>query len=302
MARDLFNRYIWLVDTIRSYGHISRAELDRLWRNSPFSQGEGLPRRTFHNYKTAAEELFKIEIKCDPSTYEYYIEGTPGADSVTDWLLNTALTHEVLSRATDVAGRIFVEDVPSAREYLAPTIEALRNNIRLRIDYHPYYRSQPSRGIVFEPYFLKLFRQRWYAVGLNVEQKKIKTYALDRITGLNLTTETFEPDPSVDPAEYFRHAFGIVESQGDVRTVKLRVDPTKAKYFRALPLHHTQQEYIHDRYSIFDYRLRISDDFIAELLSHGATVEVLEPRELRIRMAQELAQTLRHYESEAPAQ
>ena len=186
MARDLFNKYIWLVDTIRSYGRISRAELDRLWRLSQFSEGEGLPRRTFHNYRQAAEELFNIEIKCDPSTYEYYIEDTTGGEQVTDWLLNTAVTHEVLSKSTDVADRISVEDVPSAREYLAPAVDALRDNRRVKFDYQAYYRSQPTRDIVFEPYFLKLFRQRWYMVGLNVEQKKIKTYALDRIVRIGI--------------------------------------------------------------------------------------------------------------------
>lgn len=299
MARDLFNKYIWLVDTIRSYGRISRAELDRLWQLSQFSGGEGLPRRTFHNYRQAAEELFNIEIKCDPSTYEYYIEDTTGGEQVTDWLLNTAVTHEVLSKSTDVADRIFVEDVPSAREFLAPAVDALRDNRRVKFDYQAYYRSQPSRDIVFEPYFLKLFRQRWYMVGMNVEQKKIKTYALDRIVRMNLQTDTFTPDPTVNASEYFRYAFGIVVGQGTVRTVSLKVDPRQAKYFRTLPLHASQEEYVHDRYSIFKYKLRLSDDFVEQLLSYGARVEVMEPRELRVRIVRELESALSNYSNPA---
>lgn len=296
MAHDLFNRYIWLVDTIRRYGRISRAEIDRLWRQSPFSEGDGLPRRTFANYRHAAEELFRIEIKCDPSTYEYYIEGAEGGDSVTDWLLNTAVTHEVLSKSTDVAGRISVEDVPSAREFLAPAIDALRQNKRVRFDYQAYTRSMPTKGILFEPYYLKLFRQRWYMVGNNVEQKKIKTYALDRITRMNLLPDTFSPDFPLDPDEYFRYAFGIVVGQGDVRTVSLKVEPRQAKYFRALPIHHSQEEYVHDEYSIFNYRLRLSDDFVEQLMSYGSRVEVLQPRELRLRVASELRAALQQYE------
>lgn len=295
MARDLLNRYIWLVDTIRRYGRITRSELDKLWRQSQFSCGEGLPRRTFHNYRQAAEELFRVEIKCDPATFEYYIAEADGSESVTAWLLNTAATHGVLSKSTDVADRIFVEDVPSAREHLAPAIDALRHKRRLKFDYQAYYRSQPTRGIVFEPYFLKLFRQRWYVIGRNVEQKLIKTYALDRITALNLQTDTFEPDPAVSPDDYFRDAFGIVVGKGDVRTIKLKVDPRQAKYFRALPLHASQEEYVHDEYSIFSLRLRISDDFVEQLLSYGARVEVLSPPELRARMAEELSAALQCY-------
>ena len=74
MARDLFNRYIWLVDTIRRYGRITRQEIDECWRRSRFSDGSSrLPRRTFYNYRQAVEELFSINIECDPSTFEYYI-------------------------------------------------------------------------------------------------------------------------------------------------------------------------------------------------------------------------------------
>ena len=45
MSKDLFNRYIWLVDTIKRYGHITREELNARWKKSPFSNGEPLPRR-----------------------------------------------------------------------------------------------------------------------------------------------------------------------------------------------------------------------------------------------------------------
>ena len=136
-------------------------------------------------------------------------------------------------------------------------------------------------------------------VGMNVEQKKIKTYALDRIVRMNLQTDTFTPDPTVNASEYFRYAFGIVVGQGTVRTVSLKVDPRQAKYFRALPLHASQEEYVHDRYSIFKYKLRLSDDFVEQLLSYGARVEVMEPRELRVRIVRELESALCNYTTPA---
>ena len=149
MAHDLFNRYLWLVDTIRRYGRITRADIDELWRRSPYSNGNPLPRRTFCNYREAAQELFKIEIKCDPVTFEYYID-EDGGEAVTEWLLNAAATHEVISQSRDMADRIFVEDVPSAREFLAPVIDALRNHRRIQFTYQPYYRTVPATGIVLE--------------------------------------------------------------------------------------------------------------------------------------------------------
>ncbi|MDE6371507.1 MAG: WYL domain-containing protein, partial [Duncaniella sp.] len=73
MARNLLSRYVWLIDTIKRYGNITREELNRLWMLSPLGEGEPLPRRTFYNYRNAIEELFGITIQCNPATYEYFI-------------------------------------------------------------------------------------------------------------------------------------------------------------------------------------------------------------------------------------
>lgn len=297
MAHDLFNRYIWLADTLRRFGRITRAELDECWRQSPFSDGQPLPRRTFHNYREATERMFNIAIKCDPRTFEYYIDDSSGHDSdVADWLLNTAATNELLTKSRDVADRILVENVPSARDFLAPAIEALRQHRALRFDYLPYYRTIPSRGVTIEPYSLKLFRQRWYLTGRNTAESVIKTYALDRMSNLCILPDTFESGTGFDPNEYFRHSFGIVVSDGKVHNIVLKVEPRQAKYFRALPLHASQQEYIHDAYSIFHYRMRITDDFVSELLSHAPDVTVLEPPELRLKIIDRLKQAISRYE------
>jgi len=295
MPHDLFNRYLWLIDTIRRYGRITRADIDELWKRSQFSNGDPLPRRTFCNYRAAAEELFKVEIKCDPVTFEYYID-EDGGEAVTEWLLNAAATHEVISHSRDMADRIFVEDVPSAREFLAPVIDALRNHRRIQFTYQPFYRTVPTTGIVLEPYFVKLFRQRWYVVGRHVEQDRIKTYALDRITGLRLIPGKFKPDPTFDAAAYTANSFGIVVNPTPVRKVAVKVDARLAKYFRALPLHTSQEEYIHDNFSVFHYQLRLSLDLVEELLKYGARVEVLSPPELRSMMADELKRAAAQYE------
>lgn len=296
MSKDLFNRYIWLVDTIKRYGHITREELNVRWKKSPFSNGESLPRRTFYNYRMAIEELFKINIECNTSTFEYYIdEGDTHNESVTNWLLNSAATSNVLSDSRDVSNRIFLEDVPSAREFLATVIDALKEYHQIKFTYQPYSRLNATPDVVVEPYFLKIFRQRWYVTGRNVKEDKVKTYALDRMKDVVVLQEEFEIPEDFDVEEYTKYSFGIVFSQGEVKNVAIKTDARQAKYLRALPLHSSQQEMIHDSYSIFNYRLRITPDFVEELLSHGSSITVMEPPELRAMIVTSLEESLANY-------
>lgn len=291
-------RCVWLVDTIRRYGRITRRQLEEAWLRSPYSEGKPLSRRTFCNHRDAAEQLFRLNIICDPKSFEYYIEqDSAGSESVTDWLLNSVSLNDVLMGAREITDRIFVENVPSAREYLGVVIDALKSRQRLRFNYHPYTRSLPTEGVVIEPYFLRLFKQRWYVVSRNVSENRVKTYALDRMKAVQLTGDTFEFDPSFDMENYFTDSYGIVVTRNSPRKIVLRVEPRQAKYFRALPLHHSQQETISDRFSLFTYRMRLTDDFIAELLSYGPSVTVLEPAELRAMVETSLRESLKNYEN-----
>ena len=298
MSQSLLSRYMWLIDTIRRHGHITRRDLDRAWQKTDFSKGEKLPRRTFYNYRQAIQDIFNIEIAFNAATFEYYIADDGGHQSdMTDWLLNSAATNDTLTNAREIAGKIFVEDVPSAREYLSSAIEALKGRHPVVFDYLPYYRPLPTEGIEMRPYFLKIFRQRWYLTGYVVGDRKIKTYALDRVRAMRVLPGTFAEDQGFDPEEYFRYSFGVVFTEGPVHRVALKTSPQEAKYLRALPLHHSQEEAVHDNYSIFYYRMRISPDLVSEILSHGPRVEVLEPPALRAQVRAELQEALRAYES-----
>lgn len=72
-STDKLTKCVWLVDTIRRYGRISRERLTELWRGAPFFDGSDLARRTFYKYRNDIEEIFGVEIVCNPATYEYSI-------------------------------------------------------------------------------------------------------------------------------------------------------------------------------------------------------------------------------------
>lgn len=295
---NLLARYTWVVDTLRRYGRISREEFNKRWAASSLSGGDPMPRRTFYNYRQNISELFGIEIAYDKRTNEYYIENNDqkgGDGSLTNWLLNSAAMSGVLSDARNVSHRVFVEDVPSARHNLAPILDALNHDISIRFTYNPFSRSRASVGVEIEPYLIKLFRQRWYVAGRNVSENRLKTYALDRMTAIELTGKRFEMPADFDPQEYFRHSFGIVVDSSTPRQVILRTDPQQAKYLRALPLHSSQQEMLHDQFSDFTYNLLLTEDFVKELMTLGPSVKVIAPPELRALLTDRLRRTLDQY-------
>lgn len=298
MARDLLNRYIWIVDTFKRCGRISRRELDRRWANSPFANGESrIPRRTFYNYRQAIEELFSVTIGYDAATYEYFIEEEPGSagEQITNWLLNAQATSNVLQGSREIAQQIMLEDVPSARDHLSTMMEAVRDHRTVRFDYHPYSRVNANREVEVEPWFLRIYRQIWYLTGREVKSGRDKTYSLDRIDKLSLLPTTFTPPVYADPKFYFRDAYGIMVDKTEPRNVVLRVTPRQAKYLRALPLHHSQREEVNDSYSRFTYKLRLTSDFVAEIISLGNQVTVESPRELRAMVVTWLKDTLANY-------
>ena len=298
MARNLVARYVWLVDTINRYGRITLKDLNDAWLRSDISEGKPLARRTFFHYRDGVEEMFDINIQCDKSTFEYYIDNSGGESNarLLSWLVDSVSMSGMLSDAHDISERIILENVPSARQNLPVIIDALKQNHRISFSYKSYTRSRPTHDIILEPYFVKIFKQLWYVIGLNVKEKQIKTYSLDRMSNLTVLPDVFVMPDQVNPSEFFKDCFGIITNRNSAKRIVLRVEPTQAKYFRALPLHNSQQEEVHDQYSLFSYKMRITYDLKEEIMSHGASIEVLEPAELKTLIRTELEEALKQYQ------
>lgn len=297
MARNLFARYVWMVDTIGRYGKISRSELNRLWMRSSLSNGDPMPERTFHNYRRAIEQNFNLDILCD-SLGNYSLK-TPAKQSTTfsNWLLDSYAVSSALSDASAVASKVMVEDVPSARRFLPIALDAIGQLRVVIMEYEGFNRSRAESGISFEPHFVRLYRQRWYVVGRRRKSGDIRTYALDRVREMLITDETFILEEGEDdPQAYFSNIIGITYSKASPRRVRIKTSPTQAKYLRALPMHESQSELLGDGYSIFSYNLKLNYELVHELVGMGSSVEVLEPRELRVMVADELRRALDNYQ------
>ena len=173
----LFNRYVWLVDTIYRAGRISFEEINAQWKRSSLNDtGEELPLKTFHNHKNAIQQMFDINIECDRRAgYLYYIEHAEDMEQggVRTWLLNTFAVNHLINESHHLKRRILFEEIPSGQRFLTQIIEAMRDNLTLELTYQSFWNDTASTFEV-APYCVKVFRQRWYVVACSLSDERLR--------------------------------------------------------------------------------------------------------------------------------
>ena len=113
----------------------------------------------------------------------------------------------------------------------------------------------------------------------------LRMYSLDRFVDMEELDQTFEIPEKFDAEAFFNNYFGVIIADKDVTDVVIRVEESQAKYFRSVPKHHSQKEIEPiGGWPAFTYHIAPTYDFLQELLSHGAYVEVLSPESLRKEM------------------
>lgn len=287
MAKNFFKRYIWLVDLINRRKYVSFKEISEAWMRSPLNEtGDPLSERTFFNHKDAIAGMFGIEILNDRSLGFYIGRSDVGSDETSDWMLHTLCLNNVLHENADMKDRILMEKVPSSERFLTDIISAMRDFRVISLCYQSFRHPEPFCFNV-RPYCVKYFKQRWYLLGDS--DLGLRIYSLDRFVDMEELEEHFEIPKGFDAEEYFGNYLGVIIGE-EPEDVKIRVVPDQVKYFRTLPMHGTQRETVQeDGSSVFSYHIAPTLDFVQEILSHGADVEVLEPAELRESVADIIA-------------
>lgn len=289
---ELFKRYIWLADLIYRNDGITRDEINRHWSRTYFNNNkeDEIPERTFHRHKMAIEELFNIQIFCDrhgDKTYHIANRDAIQKDGVTEWLFNDFAINNLLAESKALKHRILFEPIPSGQKYLIPIIEAMRDGKVLNLSYQSFQMDEHKPHEV-EPYCLKIYRQRWYMLGRRTDRDVMRTFALDRVMGLEITETKFTIPESFDAEKYFENTIGIVvEDNCPAQTITIHAFNGQQNYIRSLPLHHTQKEYetgVNEaKFSIY---AQPNNDLIQELLRYGKDVTVLRPKWFRDKFRQ----------------
>ncbi len=158
---------------------------------------------------------------------------------------------------------------------LITTASAIRTGHRVRFAYLSHQKTTSQREI--EPYAVLHTDDRWYLIGHCLDRQATRTFRLDRVTQLQLSTATFQRPESFDARQYLAEHLPFVQS--DYQT-DLWID---------LPIEEARRSFALWRVSMEEQdhgtRLRCGRDnldfFAAMLLTTRRRIVVHNPVELR---------------------
>lgn len=237
--------------------------------------------RTFQRDIREIESVFGIEIQYDRSNKVYQITEDTNS-GIKERMLEAFDTFNALQISERISDYIHFENRKSrGTENLYGLLHAIKNKQLISFSYQKFWEEEPENRTI-EPYVLKEFANRWYILGYDATRKAIRSFALDRLSELEIHKDKFIPSISFDAHQYYKNSFGIISPEKEeTEEIVLSFGSFQGKYIKALPLHHSQ-EIIKDDENELIIKLFLvpTYDFIQELLSKGKTIKILQPQSL----------------------
>ena len=253
----------------------------------------GFSKRTLQRDLKEIRSVFGIDIEYSKSQKGYFISQNENENMNFQRMMEAFDMFNSLNLSQDLAPFIHLENRrPQGTENLYGLLHAIKTKRLIKFTYHKFWEDAATERSV-APYALKEYRNRWYVMATEEDKVHVKSFALDRLSELEITNQSFLPSDSVSIEQKYKYCFGIISPEDEeAYNVLLAFVPFQAKYIKTLPLHHTQQVLLdNEQEMIIKLRLCITHDFVMELLSFGANVKVLEPESLvkEIRLAHQHA-------------
>ena len=298
--REHFLRYIAIIKKLRNHQLATYDEIvDYLERDAEINDYHTqMSKRTFQRDLQEILSLFNIEIKYDYAEKAYRMAESEDQRDMNHRMLE-ALDILNLCNISEKASPwvIFENRRPAGTGHFNALLHAIQTRKQVRFVYEKFYDAARQTRLV-EPYALKESHNRWYLLAKDLKDFKVKTFGLDRISEVNISTQEFDAADAPDPALIFRDCFGVLgDGNHPPEEVILSITPTQGKYIKSFPLHTSQKIIVDDEKELrISLQIFLSTDFIIELFSLGDTLRVIAPVRLRELMIKGYTSALRNYE------
>jgi predicted DNA-binding transcriptional regulator YafY len=280
--RSSLTRYNLIIKKLRKYPASFTEIADYLERESELQDDNfNVSRRTFQRDLEDIRLLYGIDIQYDFSKKVYYID----IDERSEIAVRVLEAFDIFN-AMNLTDRLldyihFEKRKPQGTENFYELLLATKNRVQIQFSYQKFWDDEKTQRLA-EPYALKEFKNRWYLLANDLKDHRVKSFALDRLSDLEITKKQFQLPADFNINEYYRNCFGIISpNQLQPEEVILSFDPYQGKYVKTLPLHESQQILIDNEEELrIKLSLFITYDFVMEMLSYGDNVRVIQPESL----------------------
>lgn len=183
-------------------------------------------------------------------------------------------------------------------KHIDPLHKAIINKKTIEITYQSFKAKLPQT-IVFYPYLLKEYRNRWFILGANRKGKAIMILALDRIeTFKELNSEKYHK-AEFDVSIYFNDVIGVSKMPNQTtQIVVMKIIKEHAPYIITKPIHPSQKILKEDDDgTIFSIEVIWNFELEREILGFGEQIKILSPKRLSGKIQSRLKQTLQKYQN-----
>jgi predicted DNA-binding transcriptional regulator YafY len=184
-------------------------------------------------------------------------------------------------------------------EWLDILYKAIVSETTVLLSYQSFKARNPS-DIIFYPFLLKEYRNRWFILGMKKQAKEIITFALDRIQQINLLPdEPFRYHKSFDPHTYFSDIVGVTRNTGDTPTeITFLASPYQAPYIKTKPIH-SSQKILEEKKEGVVFSISVVPNFELEreLIGFGEGLKILSPNHLVRRIRKKITLMYEAYQS-----
>jgi predicted DNA-binding transcriptional regulator YafY len=182
-------------------------------------------------------------------------------------------------------------------EHLDTIYQSILKKIVLKITYKSF-KAREASDIIFHPYILKEFNNRWFVVGVKNKEDKVMTFALDRINKIDYSLDENYRQIPFNGDDYYKDTVGVsVLKEEKLETCILKFDRINAPYVLTKPFHHSQQVIEQQPNHSVTISVRVHHNFEFErlILGFGDSCEVIAPNGLRRRIKGKLKKAVEVY-------
>jgi len=280
--RESIARYNLIIKKLRKQAASFKDISDYLAFESDLQEYNfNVSKRTFQRDIEDIRSLYNMDIQYDFSRKVYYIDFDEQPE-VNERILEAFDTFNALNISDRLSNFIhFEKRRPQGTENLYGLLHAIKNKVQITFSYHKFWENESTHRTA-EPYALKEFKNRWYVLANDLKDKNVKSFALDRLTELEVSRKKFQFPIDFNVNEHFKYCFGIIgPNVQKPQEIILSFNPFQGKYIKTLPLHESQVILKDDEHELLiKLTLFVTHDFFMELLSFGSNVKVIQPLSL----------------------